>query len=483
MRTIDESSTFRLTWDIFILLLIVAGCLLIPFQLSFRHAALPLGSGLVYLIDVFFLVDIALNFFTSFRQYGEKITTPDRVARHYLKTLFLIDLLATVPLDAFFLGGEDLRVAGVSLVLVLRQLRLLRVVRLFVIFRRWQSLSWTNSGYLRIAKYFTIFMLLVHWIACAWFLVPYLEGFPENCWVVQQGIEHANPVTQYIRALYWVIQTMATVGYGDITPHRDFEYVFSIVIMLIGASTYAFIIGNIASLASNLDAARASFFNRIEAISQYLHSRQVPPQLNEQVRNYYEYLWAHHRGVKEESLFEDLPPSFRLSLLLYLTKDLLEKVPLFKYCTPVLRNVLLMALKPQTYAPGVLIAREGEVGKEIFFLSHGTVEILTEDGERATRDPGGRGLFRGPLPDSQGEAHRLGESADLLRSLHPDGGEVQPHPQRLSRVQGGPQEGVFGEDREGRHPAAEGGDPVSSLSLKRPRRKWITNPTTNRVMG
>ena len=243
-------------------------------------------------------MDIVLNFFTSFRQYGEKITTPDPVARHYLKTLFLIDLLATVPLDAFFLGGEDLRVAGVSLVLVLRQLRLLRVVRLFVIFRRWQSLSWTNSGYLRIAKYFTIFMLLVHWIACAWFLVPYLEGFPENCWVVQQGIEHANPLTQYIRALYWVIQTMATVGYGDITPHRDFEYVFSIVIMLIGASTYAFIIGNIASLASNLDAARASFFNRIEAISQYLHSRQVPPQLNEQVRNYYEYLWAHHRGVE-----------------------------------------------------------------------------------------------------------------------------------------------------------------------------------------
>ncbi len=380
MRTIDESSTFRLTWDILILLLIVAGCLLIPFQLAFRHAALPLGSKLVYLIDLFFLADIALNFRTSFRQHGEKIADPGRVARHYLRTLFVVDLLAALPLDALFLGGEEPRAAGVSLVLILRQLRLLRVVRLFVIFRRWQGLSWTNSGHLRLAKYFTIFMLLVHGIACAWFLVPYLEGFPENCWVVQQGIERSNPLTQYIRALYWVIQTMATVGYGDITPHRDFEYVFSILVMLIGASTYAFIIGNIASLASNLDAARASFFNRIEAISQYLHSRHVPPRLNEQVRDYYEYLWAHHRGVKEEALFDDLPPSFRLNLLLYLTKDLLEKVPLFKHCSPVLRNVLLMALKPQTYAPGVLIAREGEIGREIFFLSHGTVEISSEDG-------------------------------------------------------------------------------------------------------
>jgi hypothetical protein len=379
MRTIDENSSFRLAWDIFIFLLIIVSCLLIPFQLSFRHVAVPLGSGLVYFIDVVFGVDILLNFFTTFRRHGEKITDPGQTARHYLKTLFFIDLVANVPLDAFFLGGDDVRVAGVSLVLILRQLRLLRVVRLFVVFRRWQSLSWTNSGYLRIAKYFTIFMLLVHGIACAWFLVPYLEGFPENCWVVQQGIEHANPITQYIRALYWVIQTMATVGYGDITPHRDFEYVFSILTMLMGASTYAFIIGNIASLASNLDASRASFFNRIEAVSQYLHSRQVPPHLNEQVRNYYEYLWAHHRGVKEEALFEDLPPSFRLNLLLHLTRDLLEKVPLFTYCSPVLRNILLMSLKPQTYAPGVLIAREGEIGKEIYFLSHGQVEIVSED--------------------------------------------------------------------------------------------------------
>ena len=31
-------------------------------------------------------------------------------------------------------------------------------------------------------------------------------------------------------------------------------------------------------------------------------SRNVPPNLNKQVRNYYEYLWAHHRGVKEDTL-------------------------------------------------------------------------------------------------------------------------------------------------------------------------------------
>jgi voltage-gated potassium channel len=40
-----------------------------------------------------------------------------------------------------------------------------------------------------------------------------------------------------------------------------------------------------------------------------------------------------------------------------------------------------MALKPQTFAPDVYIARQGELGKEIYFLSRGKVEIISGDGK------------------------------------------------------------------------------------------------------
>jgi voltage-gated potassium channel len=103
--------------------------------------------------------------------------------------------------------------------------------------------------------------------------------------------------------------------------------------------------------------------------------------LNEQVRNYYEYLWAHHRGQREDTLFDDLPTPFRVDILRYVTRELLEKVPLFKYCSPALRDVLLTALKPRTFAPEGYIVREGEVGKEIYFISRGRVEITTNDGQ------------------------------------------------------------------------------------------------------
>lgn len=277
---------------------------------------------------------------------------------------------------------ENSNFRSISLVLILRMLRLLRIVRLFDIFHRWQGLSWTNSGYLRIIKFFVTVMLIIHWIACAWFFVPFIEKFPEDSWVIISGIKEADPVTQYVRSLYWAIVTMTMVGYGDITPHRNIEYVFTMLVMLIGASTYAFIIGNIASLFSNLDFARANFFHKLEAISQYLRFRQVPHKINTQVRNYYEYLWAHHKGMKEDTLFDDLPVQFRLGILQHLARKLIDKVPLFKFCSPVLRNSLLTALQPQTFAPDVYITREGEIGKEIFFLSRGTVEITSDNGKR-----------------------------------------------------------------------------------------------------
>jgi voltage-gated potassium channel len=383
INTIRENSTFRTVWDFLIVILILASCALIPYQIVFRHVAYRPGTVILYLIDFFFLVDILLNFFTSYRHEGTEITDPKMTINHYLKTLFVIDLLANLPFDAIFLGSQHIQIYGISIVLVLRMLRLLRVVRLFVIFNRWGALSWINAGFLRIIKFLAIIMLLIHWMACAWYLTAFIDSFPEDSWVVMMGIKDADPITQYIRSLYWAIVTMTTVGYGDITPHRNIEYLFTMLVMLLGASMYAFIIGNIASLISNLDATKANFWNRVELVNQYLRSRHLPPQLNQQVRKYYEYLWAHHRGQKKDDLFDDLPVPFRTDIMMHLTRELLEKVPLFKYCSPTLRNMLLIALKPQTFAPKEYIVREGEVGKEIYFISQGKAEIMTNGGEKS----------------------------------------------------------------------------------------------------
>jgi voltage-gated potassium channel len=82
-------------------------------------------------------------------------------------------------------------------------------------------------------------------------------------------------------------------------------------------------------------------------------------------------------------LLGDLPAPIRLESVLQLTRELIEHVPLFQHCSLALRNVLLMSLRPQIYVPDNYIVREGEVGREIYFISGGSAEILSDEGRHS----------------------------------------------------------------------------------------------------
>lgn len=171
---------------------------------------------------------------------------------------------------------------------------------------------------------------------------------------------------------------MTTVGYGDIVPHLNYEYMFTIVVMLIGASTYALIIGNIASLLSSLDSLKSKFWNDLDAFKMYLNERGVDRVISSRVRDYFEYRWEHHRGYHEETLLNNLPEPLRLEVMKELAKNLLEEVPLFKHCSSQLKNILILNLKAETFNPGSFISRAGDIGKDMIFITKGVLQIFNE---------------------------------------------------------------------------------------------------------
>jgi len=352
LNIVREDSPARKRWDLIAVLLVLVSCLLVSYQFAFQHRVHLIGSLIIYLIDLFFLIDIALNFRTTYRYQGVDVTDPAKIARHYRRGRFPIDLLANLPFDLLLLPWSGFTIEGISVVLYIRLFRLLRVVRLVAIVRTWGRLTSINTGYLRIGNLLLAVVVVLHLVACVWFLVPFIGDFPPDSWVFSEGVVDAGPGTQYIRSLYWVVVTATTVGYGDITPHRNVEYVLSMLVILIGASMWAFIIGNIASLLSSLDSAKTTFWKRVELVTQFLRSRRVPPEVNENVRGYYEYTWSRYRGANERSLLTDLPAPLRLEVLTHLAQEVLERVPLFQHCGPVLRNELLMALEPTIVTPG-----------------------------------------------------------------------------------------------------------------------------------
>ena len=381
---IRELSKTRLIWDSLILALIVISCVMVPYQFAFNQDNALSGFQVIYLIDLFFIIDIFMNCRTTFRRHGVEISDQPSCTKHYARRLMAVDILGSLPLDlvAWVLIGNG-QLLGGSAILALRLLRLLRIVRLFVILRRWEAFNWSNPGALRVAKFLASILLLMHWLACIWFFSAFASGFPADSWATRAGISDSGAMAQYIRSVYWTITTMTTVGYGDITPARNAEYVLSAIIMLMGASLYAFIIGSIASLLGSIQAAKNSHWERIDSVTEFLRQRQVPAEIDAKVRNYYEYVWEHDRGINKNDMLNDLPGPLRLEILLHLASNILETVPLFKNCSPILRDELLISLESKTFTPGSNIAGEGEMGRSVYFIVEGDVEIISAENQKS----------------------------------------------------------------------------------------------------
>ena len=92
-----------------------------------------------------------------------------------------------------------------------------------------------------------LFILLIHVCTCFWVFIGNLEDSPEN-WYYQKVYQNYSDADLYIAAFYFVVTTIATVGYGDITSNTSYEKLFTIVMMLIGVTSFSFATSFLASL-------------------------------------------------------------------------------------------------------------------------------------------------------------------------------------------------------------------------------------------
>lgn len=93
--------TFKTTWDWVILILTFYTAIMVPYNVSFKTKQNNVTWLVVdSIVDVIFLVDIVLNFHTTFvGPAGEVISDPKLIRMNYVKTWFVIDLLSCLPYD------------------------------------------------------------------------------------------------------------------------------------------------------------------------------------------------------------------------------------------------------------------------------------------------------------------------------------------------------------------------------------------------
>ena len=300
-------SPLKATWDWLILLLVIYTAIVTPYTAAFlmhedgsseqRSHPSPALNSIELIVDVMFIIDLLVNLRTTYvKQNEELVTKASKIAKHYLKGWFLIDITAAIPFDILFSslqtkgGGESTALMG-----LLKTARLLRLVR---IARKLDRYSEYGVGVLILLT--ATFALIAHWLACIWYAIGRLERNTHGKWLILRrqssafsadlqrkssdtaffrlGTERSigwlaelanhthqyyndsdstsgpSKTSKYITALYFTFSSLTSVGFGNVrfawssernvracdtflsvsSPNTNSEKGFSIIIMLVG---------------------------------------------------------------------------------------------------------------------------------------------------------------------------------------------------------------------------------------------------------
>uniref|UniRef100_A0A8K9UP52 Potassium channel, voltage gated eag related subfamily H, member 7 n=1 Tax=Oncorhynchus mykiss TaxID=8022 RepID=A0A8K9UP52_ONCMY len=395
--TILHYSPFKAVWDWLILLLVIYTAIFTPYSAAFLlndleeqkrrecgYSCSPLNV-VDLMVDIMFIVDILINFRTTYVNLNEEVVShPAKIAIHYFKGWFLIDMVAAIPFDLLIFGsGSEETTTLIGLLKTARLLRLVRVAR--------KLDRYSEYGAAVLMLLMCIFALIAHWLACIWYAIgnvekPYLEhkiGWLDNLGVsIGKRYNYSDPSSgpsikdKYVTALYFTFSSLTSVGFGNVSPNTNSEKIFSICVMLIGSLMYASIFGNVSAIIQRLYSGTARYHLQMLRVKEFIRFHQIPNPLRQRLEEYFQHAWNYTNGIDMNMGF---PECLQADICLHLNASLLQGCKAFQGATKGCLRALAMRFKTTHSPPGDTLVHCGDVLTALYFLSRGSIEILKED--------------------------------------------------------------------------------------------------------
>ena len=145
-------------------------------------------------------------------------------------------------------------------------------------------------------------IFVFHIISC---IHIFIGKFTYPGWIFSNKFQDYSNANLYMISIYYLITTMTTVGYGDISSDSFIEIVFRIILLAVGIIGYSWLISNISNRINKQSYASMNFENdckNLEIIR--LEHEELPFKIYCQIKNFLEYKHFHQNIYDRNLLIE-----------------------------------------------------------------------------------------------------------------------------------------------------------------------------------
>ena len=364
-------SLMRRAWEYLIILL----AMLVPMEILFVVLVCPDISmkvfWITFLSDLCFVLDQFLIRRTTFMTDIEVVTRPKEIARAYGKCAMAVHIISIIPL-----GWIGLVIHKRWVYFALSLNRVLRLHRGWRALRNVTTMLPYAGGGMSILPYFYFLILAIHVFSCVFLGVAMSQGY-EHSFLAPFYARGFNLTQMYFVTVYFVMTTILTIGFGDISATTTTEVVITIFAQLTGVAIHSVLTSYLVAIL--IDPVQTDYVHHYKVMQEYLRQRKVPRSHRRAVREYCQYQWETTRGTGNvKRILQSLPPVIRNTITLEMTRTFFQGTDTFTALTQgqLVRITEQMSFK--TYSPDDIICEQGKEADRMYFFRSGIISFIVD---------------------------------------------------------------------------------------------------------